>query len=69
MFLAEIKHSVCPETPIEEYYKDLENNFRKWYPLSKKYSLIYEVPDDVTPEWKALVEECKELLRKDGIEI
>ena len=69
MFLAEIKHSVCPETPIEEHYKDLENNFRKWYPLSKKYSLIYEVPDDVTPEWKALVEECKELLRKDGIEI
>ena len=69
MFLAEIKHGVCPETSIEDHYKDLENNFRKWYLLSKKYSLIYEVPDDVTPEWKALVEECKELLRKDGIEI
>ena len=69
MFLAEIKHGVCPETSVEEHYKDLENNFRKWYPLSKKYSLIYEVPVDVTPEWKALVEECKDLLRKDGIEI
>ena len=69
MFLAEIRHSVHPESSIEEHYKDLENNFRKWYPLSKKYSLIYEVPDDVTPEWKALVEECKELLRNDGIEI
>ena len=67
MFLAEIKHTVCPETSIEEHYEDLKNNFHKWYPLSKKYSLIYEVPDDVTPEWKALVEECKEMLKKDGI--
>ena len=69
MSLAELRHRVHPETSIEEHYKDLENNFHKWYPLSKNYSLIYTVPDDVTPEWKALVEECKELLRKDGIEI
>jgi hypothetical protein len=69
MSLAEMRHLVDPETPIEEHYKDLERNFLKWYPLSKDYSLIYTVPDDVTPEWKALVEECKELLRKDGIEI
>jgi hypothetical protein len=69
MLLATLKHRTCPETSVEEHYKELERNFRKWYPLSKKYSLIYTVPDDVTPEWKALVEECKELLRKDGIEI
>lgn len=69
MSLAELRHRVHPETSIEEHYKDLKNNFHKWYPLSKGYSLIYTVPDDVTPEWKALVEECKETMRKDGIEI
>ena len=69
MLLAKMRHRYHPETPIEEHYKELEHNFHKWYPLSKEYSLIYTVPDDVTPEWKALVEECKELLRKDGIEI
>lgn len=69
MSLAELRHRIHPEISIEEHYKDLENNFHKWYPLSKEHSLIYKVPDDVTPEWKALVEECKELLRKDGIEI
>ena len=69
MTLTELRHSIHPETSIEEHYKDLKNNFHKWYPLSKKYSLIYTVPDDVTPEWKALVEECKEMLRKDRIEI
>lgn len=69
MSLAELSHRLHPEISIEEHYKDLENNFRKWYPLSKEHSLIYKVPDNVTPEWKVLVEECKELLRKDGIEI
>ena len=69
MSLAEARYHFYPETSIEEHYKDLEHNFNKWYPLSKEYSLIYNVPDDITPEWKALVEECKELLRKDGIEI
>lgn len=69
MSLAELRHSVCPETSIEEHYKDLENNFHKWYPLCKYGSLICNVPDDVTPEWEALVEECKAMMRKDGIEI
>lgn len=69
MLLAKMRHRYHPEIPIEEHYKYLEHNFNKWYPLSKEYSLIYTVPDDVTPEWKVLVEECKELLLKDGIEI
>lgn len=69
MSLAKLKHRVLPEISIEEHYKGLKNNFHKWYPLSEDYSLIHNVPDDVTPEWKALVEECKESLRRDGIEI
>lgn len=40
-----------------------------WYPLSKKYSKLYTYPDDIKPDWKALLEECKQLLIEDGIEI
>ena len=39
----------------------------EWYPLSKEYSNFYLVPDDVTPDWKALWEECKAMLLEDDI--
>ena len=41
----------------------------EWYPLSKKYSYLYDVPDDIKPDWKALLKECKALLIEDGIEV
>lgn len=40
----------------------------KWYPLSRKYSRIFHVPDDARDDWKAAVEECKRMLEKDGID-
>lgn len=39
----------------------------KWYSLSKEYSYLYNYPDDIKPDWKALLEECKQMLIKDGI--
>lgn len=41
----------------------------KWYPLSKGFSALYTYPDDIKPDWKALIEECKQMLIADGIEI
>ena len=41
----------------------------KWYPLSKKYSYLYNYPDNIKPDWKALIEECKQMLIDDGIEV
>ena len=41
----------------------------KWYPLSKKYSYLYNYPDNIKPDWKALIEECKQMLIDDGIDI
>ena len=41
----------------------------KWYPLSKNYSYLYNHPDDIKPDWKALIEECKQMLIDDGIEV
>ena len=41
----------------------------KWYPLSKEYSYLYNYPDDIKPDWKTLIEECKQMLIDDGIEV
>ena len=43
-------------------------NKRHWYPICE-YSRISNVPEDVRPDWKAAIEECKVMLRADGIEI
>lgn len=40
-----------------------------WYPLSKSYSFLYNIPEDIKPDWQELVDECKQLLIEDGIEI
>ena len=40
----------------------------KWYPVCE-FSLINEIPDDARPDWKEAVEECKKMLKKDGIEV
>lgn len=41
----------------------------KWYPLSKEYSYLYNYPDDIKPDWKAVLEECKQMLIDDGIDV
>lgn len=43
--------------------------FFKWSEFSKEYSKLYNYPKNIKPDWKALIEECKKLLREDGIEI
>ena len=39
----------------------------RWSELNEKYSLIYHVPKNARPDWKAAVEECKDMLEADGI--
>lgn len=41
----------------------------KWYPLSKEYSYLYNYPDDIKPDWKALIDECKQMLIDDGVDV
>lgn len=41
----------------------------KWYPLCKEFSYLYNYPENIKPDWKALLEECKQLLITDGIEV
>jgi len=39
-----------------------------WYPLSRRYSRLFTIPDDAKDDWKAAVEECKRMLEKDGVD-
>lgn len=41
----------------------------KWYPISEQYSYICNYPDDIKPDWLALIEECKNMLKEDGITV
>lgn len=41
----------------------------EWYPLSKTYSYLFNYPDDIKDDWRALLEECKQLLIEDGIDL
>ncbi len=40
----------------------------KWYPICE-YSRIMNVPVDIKPDWKDAVEECKRMLKEDGIDL
>lgn len=53
----------------EDILKRRDIKYQKWYPLSKGYSYLYNYPDDIKPDWKALIEECKQMLIDDGIEV
>ena len=58
--LGKMKEDILKRRGIED---------QKWYPLSKEYSYLYNYPDDIKPDWKALIEECKQMLIDDGIEV
>ena len=47
--------------------KPVDNSF-DWYPLSKKYSKLYNYPEDIKDDWLLLIEETKQCLKEDGIE-
>lgn len=41
----------------------------EWYPLSKEYSYLYNYPENIKDDWRKVLEETKEYLRQDGIEV
>lgn len=41
----------------------------EWYPLSKNYSKLFTYPEDIKDDWMALIEECKQMLIADGIDL
>lgn len=42
---------------------------RKWSEICMEYSPICNYPDDIKPDWFKILNECKEMLKEDGIEV
>ena len=42
--------------------------FFEWSQPSREYSYIYHFPKNIRPDWKALLEECRQMLKEDGVE-
>ncbi len=64
----QIAHYYQIKNKYEKYMIPHKYNF-EWYPLAKKIAKLYNYPDDIKSDWKELLEECKELLIADGIEV
>lgn len=47
----------------------IEYRFEWYLPLDDKLSNLCNYPDDIKPDWKELIEECKAMLRKDKVKI
>lgn len=66
--LQEIKDNVLKVRYGDEKYEQMKKK-EKWYQISEKYSYICNYPEDIQPDWLALINECKEMLKADGIEV
>ncbi len=54
----------------EEMGKQINPNyFFEWSRASREYSYLYHYPKNIKPDWKALLEECRQMLKEDGVEI
>jgi hypothetical protein len=61
----------------KEFYEDRPNKIPMqyrfdWYVDDPENcvcegSNFYNIPDDIKPDWKELLEECKQMLRADGV--
>lgn len=60
-FFTELYEGEESKIPIEYRFE--------WYPLCKRFSYLYNYPDDIKPDWKELLEECRRMLQEDGIEV
>ena len=63
---------------MHDFYHDLYEDEKQkipmryrfeWYPLSKRHSKLFNYPENIKEDWKLLIEECKQMLKSDGINI
>lgn len=41
----------------------------RWDKAEPEYSYIYRYPKNIRPDWKALLEECRQMMEADGITV
>lgn len=57
--------------PDNKYYREPERKKRWAFYLQgySQYAKIYDIPEDIKPDWLAGINECKELLLQDGYDL
>ena len=54
---------------LDKNYKPNPKYFHNWYPLYREYAYLYNYPSNIKPDWLKILNECKQMLIADGIEI
>jgi hypothetical protein len=74
-----VHQQIIDKLPDDVYYKE-SNRKKRWYfyinvpgregiDFHQKYAYLFNYPDDIKPDWKDAIEECRALLIEDGFEL
>lgn len=77
--LKSIRQKTIAKLPDDEYYQE-PNRMKRWYfyinipgkeyvDFHENFAFLFNYPDDIKPDWKAAIEECRKLLIEDGFEL
>ena len=66
--LVEVLRTISRMSEFDPSVKMRRHNF-KWVIPSVKYSRLFDPPTDIRPDWLAILEECKNLMREDGVQL
>lgn len=75
----ELQQLYIDKLPDDVYYKEPIRK-KRWYcfvnipgheriDFNTKYAFLFNYPDDIKPDWKAAIEETKNMLIEDGFEL
>ena len=77
--MKKIRSQTIAKLPDDVYYREPERRKRWGFYVNipgheginfcSNYAYLFNYPDDITPDWKAAIEECMALLIEDGFEL
>ena len=74
-----IRQNTINKLPDDVYYREPDRK-KRWsfyvnipghehINFSEKYAYLFNYPEDIKPDWKAALEECRQMLIEDGFEL
>lgn len=79
IFLKEKTQEIINKLPDDVYYEESTRKKRwsfyinipghEYIHFSTNFAFLFNYPDDIEPDWKNAIEECRQLLIEDGFEL
>ena len=77
--LKAVRQKTIAKLPDDVYYHEPDRK-KRWYfyinipgreyiDYHENFAYLFNYPDDIKPDWKAAIEECRQLLIEDGFEL